>query len=183
MYPRHEPKNDTRVSKFMSFALRHNPAEAGITLDAQGYVAIRDLIKAIESHYKINFKREDLDRLVEENNKKRFVIVGDKIRANQGHSIEVDLQLQLATPPETLYHGTKRQFMRSIMEKGLLKGERHHVHLSGDLETARIVAARRKGDSVILAVQTSLMDQPFYISENGVWLTENVPAKFLYEVE
>lgn len=125
--------------------------------------------------------RAQLEQVVAGNDKQRFVIEGDRIRANQGHSVEVDLRLEPVAPPETLYHGTVARSLASIWEKGLVKGSRHHVHLSADPETATKVGARR-GKPVILKVNSAGMAAAgfvFYRSANGVWLTDSVPPSFL----
>ena len=126
---------------------------------------------------------DELIECVETNDKKRFSFddTGDLIRANQGHSVEVDLQLEQKEPPDALYHGTVERFLASIMAEGLKKGKRHHVHLSRDIETARKVGARR-GKPVILQVDAGKMRVAgfeFFLSANGVWLTDSVPAGFL----
>lgn len=170
--------NTTKVSKFLSWALRHNPKEAGISLDENGWASIDDVMAVLQREFG-QIDLGDLYEVVETNNKKRFVIDGDRIRANQGHSIAIDLQLTPVTPPPILYHGTKRNVLDKIMTEGLIPGSRQHVHLSADTATAKIVAARRKGDSVILTVLTETMTQPFYLSENGVWLTGVVAPEFI----
>ena len=169
----------TRHSKFMSWALRHKPKEAGITIDEQGWATIEDLRLAIENKSGYMCPRGLIEEIVSESDKQRFIISGDKIRANQGHSVGVDLGLQPTTPPAILYHGTKEEFLPSILEKGLHKRSRHHVHLSPDIETAKIVAGRRKGESVILEIHTEGMTQDFFVSDNGVWLTDHVSPEHL----
>ncbi len=166
-----------KQSKFLSLVLRHQPEVAGLTLDAEGWVSTSDVVHALRTKFG-QFSHEDLAVLVRDNDKQRFIISGNRIRANQGHSIAVDLGLEPKTPPQTLYHGTKRQFVGSIFEKGLLPGSRQHVHLSATLDTAEIVANRRAGESVILVVDTTGLG-PFYQSENGVWLTDSVPPSHL----
>jgi putative RNA 2'-phosphotransferase len=172
-------KNDTERSRFLSLVLRHDPGKIGITLDDQGWVAVDTLLAALP----FPLEREALERLVRENDKLRFALSPDgrMIRANQGHSVTVDLALTPTSPPAVLYHGTVEKFLSSILLQGLLKGERHHVHLSATEETARKVGSRR-GEPVILSVAAAEMAEMghlFYRSENGVWLTDHVPAKFL----
>ena len=126
---------------------------------------------------------DELIESVETNDKKRFSFddSGDLIRANQGHSVEVDLQLEEKQPPDVLYHGTVEQFLASIMAEGLKKGKRHHVHLSKDIETARKVGSRR-GKPIVLQIDAGKMHGAgfkFFLSVNGVWLTDSVPAGFL----
>ena len=170
------------LSKFLAKHLRHAPEALGLSLRPGGWVIVDDLLAASE---RIGFpiSYDELLECVETNDKKRFSFddTGDLIRANQGHSTAVDLQLEQKQPPEILYHGTVERFLDSIMAEGLKKGKRHHVHLSKDTETARKVGARR-GKPVILLVDAGRMHQQgvaFFLSANGVWLTEAVPAEFL----
>ncbi len=170
------------VSKFLAKHLRHAPAALGLTLQPGGWVPVDELLAASQ---RIGFpiSYDELIECVETNDKKRFSFddTGDLIRANQGHSVEVDLQLEEKVPPDVLFHGTVERFLASIMAEGLKKGKRHHVHLSRDIETARKVGARR-GKPVILRVESGRMNQEgfkFFLSVNGVWLTESVPAVYL----
>jgi putative RNA 2'-phosphotransferase len=169
-----------KASKFLSLVLRHKPEAADLTLDENGWVPVNDVLRALKSRF-AGFTRSDLVNLVADNDKQRFAFNdrGDKIRANQGHSVTVDLQLESTTPPPILYHGTKTQFMDSILREGLKPGSRQHVHLSPDIETARIVASRRTGSNVIFTVDTTKVDGQFFRSENGVWLTDKVPPDAL----
>lgn len=164
-----------RLSKRMSKALRHQPERVGLTLDPSGWVAVTDLLDAL------GVGEEELREVVARNDKQRFTIDGDRIRANQGHSVEVDLGLPTATPPDVLFHGTVAQFLDDIMRDGLRPMSRHDVHLSPDRETARRVGARR-GRPVILSVDAKAMSDAgheFRLSANGVWLTQHVPAHYL----
>lgn len=164
-----------RLSKRMSKALRHKPERVGLTLDPAGWVPVADLLTAL------GVTETDLREVVDRNDKKRFTIDGDRIRANQGHSVEVDLGLPTATPPDTLFHGTVAQFLDDIMRDGLRPMSRHDVHLSPDRETARRVGARR-GRPLILTVDAKTMHEDgheFRLSANGVWLTQHVPARYL----
>jgi putative RNA 2'-phosphotransferase len=170
------------TSKFLSLVLRHRPCTIGITLDAEGWVAVDELLAACSRHGKA-ISRELLDEVVRTNDKNRFAISpdGKRIRANQGHSVPVDLGLTPLEPPEYLYHGTVERFLPSIQQGGLVRGRRHHVHLSGDVETARRVG-RRRGQPVVLVIEAGRMFHEghlFYRSENGVWLTDVVPACYL----
>jgi putative RNA 2'-phosphotransferase len=172
-------KNDTDKSRFLSLVLRHDPGKIGLTLDAQGWIAVDTLLAALP----FPLDRDGLERLVRDNDKQRFALSPDRgmIRANQGHSVTVDLALAPATPPDLLYHGTVEKFLPSILSQGLIKGERHHVHLSATVATAEKVGARR-GVPVILVVAAARMHADgyrFFQSDNGVWLTEQVPAKYL----
>jgi putative RNA 2'-phosphotransferase len=172
----------TTVSKFLSKHLRHAPQALGLRLEPGGWVAVDDLLAASE---RIGFaiSYDELIECVETNDKKRFSFdgTGDLIRANQGHSVEVDPRLEEKTPPEVLFHGTVERFLASILVEGLKKGKRHHVHLSADVVTALKVGARR-GKPVILKVADETMHVQgfkFFLSVNGVWLTESVPAVLL----
>jgi len=172
----------TALSKFLSFVLRHQPDAIGVELDANGWIAIDRLLAACATHGK-PMTRAGLEEVVATSPKQRFAISPDglKIRANQGHSIEVDLAYEPALPPEELFHGTVASVLAMIRERGLLKMARHHVHLSPDRETARLVATRR-GAAVILEVAAGRMHRDghvFYRSANGVWLVEHVPPDYL----
>jgi putative RNA 2'-phosphotransferase len=169
----------TKISKRLSYILRHAPDSVGLTLDENGWANVHDLMTKFGSPLSI----EDLKEVVETNEKKRFAFNDDltKIRASQGHSIEIDLAYQPTTPPEFLFHGTATRFIESIKKDGLVKGSRHHVHLSLDEVTARKVGARH-GSPVILTLKSKEMYEAgyvFYVSENDVWLTEHVPTRFI----
>ena len=168
------------VSRFLSLVLRHRPDAAGVTLDREGWVDIDELLAGCAAHG-ASLTRDELLQLVRESDKQRFAVSGERIRANQGHSVDVDLALSPATPPPTLYHGTVDRFLAAIRREGLLPGARTHVHLSPDVETARRVGARR-GAPVVLVVDAAAMasaGRVFYQSENGVWLTDRVPPEYL----
>ena len=177
--------DDTRlikISKYLSKYLRHDPAGLGLILAPGGWVGVDDLLAAC-AHRRFSVTRAELEKVVADNSKQRFSFdpTGTLIRANQGHSVAIDLQLEPATPPDVLYHGTGHQTADIIRRTGLDKMRRHHVHLSADLETARAVGARH-GRPVLFAVDAAAMIQAghlFYRSENGVWLTEAVPPEFL----
>ena len=170
------------VSKYLAKHLRHAPHELGLTLGPGGWVPVDDLLEATGKHgFPISY--DELVECVETNDKQRFAFdaSGELIRANQGHSVEVDLQLEEREPPETLYHGTVERFLPAILAEGLNRGKRHHVHLSKDVETARKVGARR-GQPVILTVDAGRMHRDghrFFLSANGVWLTDAVPPGYL----
>ncbi|APW63850.1 RNA 2'-phosphotransferase [Paludisphaera borealis] len=172
----------TKVSKYLAKHLRHAPSEIGLTLQPGGWVAVDDLLRAAgENGFPITY--DELVECVETNDKRRYSFdeTGDVIRASQGHSVEVDLQLEEREPPEVLYHGTVDRFLPSILSVGLNKGKRHHVHLSKDFETARKVGARR-GGPVVLTVDAGRMHRDgheFFLSANGVWLTDAVPPEYV----
>lgn len=175
-------KERTRISRFLSLVLRHKPQEIGIHLDTQGWADVAELIKKAATAGKI-FTAQDLEVIVAENDKQRFAYNDDrtKIRASQGHSIEVELQLEAAVPPEQLYHGTVERFLHAIQTQGLHKMKRHHVHMSKDRATAEKVGERR-GEAIILIIDSGQMSKDgfeFYCSENGVWLTDHVPVKYI----
>ncbi|MCL4205496.1 MAG: RNA 2'-phosphotransferase [Pirellulaceae bacterium] len=172
------------TSKFLSLVLRHRPDAIGITLDAEGWVSVEVLLAACAQHGR-TISREQLDAVVRTNDKQRFAFSADgsRIRANQGHSLPVDLGLAPVEPPELLYHGTVSRFLESIRRDGLTKGKRHHVHLSPDIQTATKVGQRR-GRPVVLVIEAGRMfreGHTFYRSENGVWLTDAVPPDYLRE--
>ncbi len=175
-------ESDVKLGKFISLVLRHQPQAAGIQLDAHGWADVDQLIQGVRATGR-HLDRETLERLVRENDKQRYTFNSDhtKIRANQGHSIEVDVELKEQEPPSLLYHGTARRFLSSIWQKGLVKMTRQHVHLSADEETARKVGSRH-GSPVVLEVNAGKMFQDgfhFFLSENGVWLTDHVPQAYL----
>lgn len=175
-------KDITRISKFMSLVLRHKPETIGLLLDENGWTSTTELIEKLNRHGAA-ITPEILQHVVATNSKKRFAFNedGSKIRANQGHSIEVELNLQQQLPPFILYHGTGEKSVASILENGLEKRSRHHVHLSADIATAKAVG-QRHGKSAIFEVAALQMQEDghvFYLSENGVWLTDVVSAKYL----
>lgn len=167
------------LSKFLSRLLRHKPETIGLSLDAQGWAEIDKWIAKADRP----IQRAEILEIVETNPKQRFALSEDGayIRARQGHSRPVDLGLAPRTPPPTLFHGTALKMLESIQSQGLIKGTRQHAHLSGDTDTARTVGARH-GKPVVLKVAAGAMQtagHPFFLSENGVWLTDHVPAEFL----
>jgi putative RNA 2'-phosphotransferase len=175
-----------RVSKFLSKHLRHEPGRLGLTLEPGGWVLVDDLLASC-ARQGVPIARAELDEVVTRNDKQRFSFdpSGTRIRANQGHSVEVDLQLEPADPPEVLYHGTGHRAAEVIAGQGLRKMGRHHVHLSGDVATARRVGARH-GRPVVFAVAAGAMRRDghtFYRSANGVWLVDHVPAESLRRIE
>lgn len=175
-------KEITAISKFLSLVLRHKPEKIGITLDENGWTDVSLLIQK-SSQAKVWLTPELLRRVVANNNKSRFAFdeTGTKIRASQGHSIEVDLGYAPQIPPEILYHGTGEKSVASILATGLDKRRRHHVHLSAEIETA-IQVGERHGKPVVLKVLAGKMQESgfvFFRSENGVWLVEEVPTEFI----
>lgn len=171
-----------KISKFLSLILRHQPETINLTLDVNGWANVDELREKCSKH-KIDFTLEELDEVVETNDKKRFIFNEDKtkIRANQGHSIDIDLALKPQQPPEFLYHGTAQINVNSILEKGIEKRNRQHVHLSIDKDTATKVGMRH-GKPIILTIRTGKMFEDgilFYLSENRVWLTDFVDAKYI----
>ncbi|MFD0022749.1 RNA 2'-phosphotransferase [Streptomyces sp. NPDC058382] len=175
-----DEKRTVKVSKYLSKHLRHQPERIGLRLDAHGWVPIDELLGATARHG-FPLTRAELDHVVASNDKQRFAVEGDRIRASQGHSVDVDLDLPPVEPPAYLYHGTVGRFMNTIRSEGLRPMERTHVHLSPDRETATRVGARR-GRPVVLSVDAGAMHlagHTFCVSANGVWLTAAVPPEFL----
>lgn len=176
------PSNQTtHLSKLLSYILRHKPEEYEIGLDENGYTNVDELINKLNAHNE-NISFETLQYIVDTNSKKRFVFNDDltKIRASQGHSVDVELGYTEQHPPEILYHGTVGKFLAAIMKEGLQKMQRHHVHLSADEVTA-IKVAERRGKPIVLVIKSGEMfaaGYKFYLSDNGVWLTDQVPAEY-----
>ena len=172
-----------RLSKFISLILRHKPSEIGITLDNYGWANVKELINGINnSGRKINMKV--LEEIVLTDDKGRYSFNEDKtlIRANQGHSIPVDVELDEVQPPEFLWHGTAEKYVNSICRSGLISKSRLYVHLSSDTQTATNVG-KRHGEAVLFRVDARKMYQDgfkFYLSKNGVWLTNHVPISYLH---
>ncbi|KUJ68553.1 RNA 2'-phosphotransferase [Streptomyces albus subsp. albus] len=173
-------RRDVRISKYLARHLRHEPERIGISLDPRGWVAIEELIAAADADG-FRFTRAELDQVVRSNDKQRYAIDGDRIRANQGHSVEVDLGLPPAEPPAYLFHGTVARSVAAIRTEGLRPMDRHAVHLSPDRQTAFRVGARR-GKPVVLSVDAGAMHRAghiFRVSANGVWLVDEVPPGYL----
>lgn len=171
-----------KISTFLSLVLRHKPAEIGLMLDDAGWVDVSLLLSQLTAYNK-PVSMDQLQEIVETNDKQRFAFSedGTRIRANQGHSVTVQLDYERAIPPELLYHGTVARFLPAIKEQGLKKMSRHHVHLSPDTATAEKVGQRR-GNPMILSVRAAEMHEQgyaFYCTDNGVWLTDHVPAIFI----
>lgn len=170
------------ISKFLSYILRHKPDAIGLELDAEGWASIQDILDKSDK----NLTRQKIEQVVATSDKQRFTLSEDGrfIRANQGHSLNVDLGLQPVEPPEYLYHGTATRFLNSIMQQGLKPRSRQFVHLSADTDTA-IKVGQRHGKPVILRLPAKAMYQnghAFYLAKNGVWLTTLVPADNLQTI-
>lgn len=170
------------MSKFLSLVLRHEPQRIGLILDAEGWANVEALLSGFAKDGS-PISLSDLEEIVSTDNKQRYSLSDDRkrIRANQGHSIDVSLGYASTAPPDRLYHGTATRFLTAIRGQGLLKMERHHVHLSADEATANSVG-RRHGKPAILAIRAGAMHQAgfqFFVSENGVWLVDHVPVEYL----
>ena len=175
------------TSKFISMILRHKPEKVGIVLDKNGWADVNALLEGVNKYGRVAFTFDDLKELVATNEKQRFAFNDDftKIRANQGHSVAVDVELAEAQPPEILYHGTAAGSLQGIMANGIKPGQRLYVHLSGDEETALRVG-QRHGKPVVLNIHATEMHKlgyKFYLSTNGVWLTEFVPVEYIQIVQ
>ena len=176
------PEAQKRISKKLSYILRHHPEDIGLEVDNGGWANVDKLLRQLAEH-QFPVSVEELAIVVAENLKQRFLLSpdGTRIRANQGHSIPVTLGLDPVTPPETLFHGTAIQNLEAIRKEGLTKQTRNHVHLSTDFPTAKMVG-QRHGKAIVLTVQAKAMQtdgHAFFISENGVWLTDSVPIAYL----
>lgn len=168
----------TTKSKFLSLILRHKPEEVGLSLDSEGWADVNELVE------KSDISLADLKEIVATDNKQRysFSVDSTKIRANQGHSVQVDLGLKPQQPPDCLHHGTSDRFLESIGKHGLTKQARQHVHLSKDPTTAKMVGQRHGGKCAVLTIDAKQMYEDghlFFLSENGVWLTDKVPQKYI----
>ena len=176
--------NLTKTSKYLSLILRHKPETIGITLDEHGWANVDELIAGIAKTHDCDM--DILEEIVRTDEKQRYSFNEDKtlIRANQGHSIAVDVELEEAVPPEELWHGTGEKYVKSIDAQGLIPKSRLYVHLSKDRDTAVKVGSRH-GKPVLYIVKAGDMSRdgcPFYLSKNGVWLTKKVPVKYLKKV-
>lgn len=177
-----EGRERVRISKFLSYHLRHDPAGLGLQLAPGGWVEVEALLAAC-ARKGVRVTRAQLAEVVATSDKQRFAFdaSGQRLRANQGHSVEVDLELRPVEPPARLYHGTGESSVAAILREGLLRMERHHVHLSGDEDTARKVGGRH-GRPAVLVVDAAAMQADgvvFYRAENGVWLVDHVPPRYL----
>ncbi|QJX48646.1 RNA 2'-phosphotransferase [Hymenobacter taeanensis] len=177
--------HQTRISKFLSLHLRHRPELLGLTLEPGGWVGVKALLAAC-AHHKFPLTKAQLEAIVSNSDKQRFAFdeTGTRIRAQQGHSVPVELGLVPQVPPSELYHGTVASALPAIRQHGLQKMTRHHVHLSPDVETARRVGSRR-GRPVLLVIDAAALYAAgtlFYQAGNGVWLTDHVPPQYLREL-
>lgn len=173
------------IGKYIALILRHKPETIGISLDEHGWADVQKLIEGIRKDY--DFDMSMLEQIVSNDKKQRYSFNEDKslIRANQGHSIPVDVELEKKIPPEVLYHGTAVKYEVSIDKQGLIPKSRLYVHLSADIETATLVG-KRHGNPVIYKVLSAEMQKSgysFYQSVNGVWLTKQVPVEYLEKME
>ncbi|MBO9618788.1 MAG: RNA 2'-phosphotransferase [Niabella sp.] len=175
-------KQITSISKFLSLVLRHQPEIIDIELDQNGWTDVETLLEK-SNRYGIEIDKETLKHIVETNSKKRFAFneAFDRIRASQGHSVEIELGYASQKPPEILFHGTGEKSVTSILDTGLEKQSRQQVHLSADLETAIKVGQRHGKPFVFIVLAEQMFNDKFefFVSENGVWLTDNVPTKYL----
>jgi putative RNA 2'-phosphotransferase len=175
-------KDIVKKSKYLSLLLRHKPEKENLTMDKNGWVLVSEILD------KLNLTKEQLDTVVEENNKKRFEYDDneERIRARQGHSINVDVELKTKVPPTELYHGTNMLAEGMIRQHGIKKMNRNHVHLSEELATAINVGSRKGSTVIVLTIDAQSMfadGYDFYLSNNGVWLTDHVPTKYIKDGE
>ena len=175
----------TRISKFISLVLRHKPEVVGARLDEHGWMGTEDLMRGIQKHKKAwkKFNHSDLKEVVKQDSKQRYILSdgGDRIRANQGHSLDINLQMDKVKPPSVLYHGTAKRNLKSIREEGLLRMNRQYVHLTTSKETAETVG-KRYGEPALLEIDSDKMHKDgiaFYLSKNGVWLTNEVNVMYI----
>lgn len=179
-------KKLNKISKIISLILRHKPEEIGICLDENGWAVVDELISGICNKYGLDINMEILEEIVATDNKQRYSFNDNKslIRANQGHSINVDVELKKAIPPLILYHGSATIYEKSIKKQGIIPKTRLYVHLSKDCDTAQKVG-KRHGKPIIYKINTQQMLQDgfeFFLSKNGVWLTKSVPAEYLQKI-
>lgn len=178
------PQHDVKLSKILSVMLRHNPAAFGLVLDKGGWVNLEDLMAALrrERPRYANITRADIEQLIVTSDKKRYEIDGDRIRAMYGHSVDLEADYEIATPPPLLYHGTSEKALASILTEGLKPMRRQFVHLSADYQTAHIVGKRHGGRTVVLqidAIQAHADGVVFYRSQDAVWLVAALPPRYI----
>lgn len=170
--------NISQISKYLSYILRHKPESIGLMLDINGWANIDELISKTKEFV---LTKEMLQEIVKTSDKQRFIIKDDKIRANQGHSIDIDLNVLPTNPPSVLYHGTVIKNVDVIMQEGIKSMSRHYVHLSADKQTA-INVGKRHGKPIVMQINSQAMSEDgykFYLSENNVWLTDYIPPKYI----
>jgi len=180
-----DEKTLKNIGKHLAYLLRHHPEDAGLNMDEHGWVSVDDLIAGVNEYSPYYLDYGILDEIVATDSKQRYSYSDDKeyIRANQGHSINVDVELDEAEPPDVLWHGTATQFVDAIKQEGLNPQSRLYVHLSDDLDTA-IAVGQRHGRPFVFEVDSRAMHEDgytFFLSRNGVWLTEEVPPEYLSE--
>ncbi|URZ07326.1 RNA 2'-phosphotransferase [Clostridium felsineum] len=175
------------LSKEVAYALRHNPFKYGLELDDSGFVKKLDLLEALKKHSKWKkVKENDLKEMIKSSEKKRYEIIGDKIRALYGHSVSKKIKKEEKEPPRLLYHGTARRFVNSIKKEGLLPKERQYVHLSLDFETAMEVGKRHDDVPVILEIDSYCAWKAgvkFYIGNDNIWLADSIPSEYIEEMD
>ena len=172
----------TKLSKVISHALRHEPLNYGLTLDSQGWVCLSELLSSLREKGFPDLKKEEVEAMIEKSEKKRHEISGEHIRAYYGHSLDEKIMKQKTEPPEFLYHGTVTESIESIRKEGLLPMARQYVHLSIDIETAKLVGSRKKGQLVIIIVKAKAANNKginFYREGNGIWLSDPIPSEYL----
>jgi putative RNA 2'-phosphotransferase len=173
-------KSDESVSKYLSYILRHKPESIGLKLDKHGWADIDEIIKNTTD---FSLTKEMIKNITAKSDKKRFLIEGNKIRANQGHSLDVDLELSPQRPPKILYHGTAQRFVSSILKEGIIPQSRQYVHLSQNVKVATSVG-KRHGKPTVLKIDAAAMYEDgitFYLSKNGVWLTRRILPKYIVD--
>ncbi len=173
----------SELSKEISYALRHAPEEYGLTLDAQGWSPVEDLIIALKKREEYSaLTVQDITGMIQASEKKRHELVGDRIRALYGHSTDEKIKKDAVCPPDVLYHGTAHEFLQKILEQGLISKDRQYVHLSQDMQTAITVGKRRDADPVVLLIDavTAWRDGiKFYHGNEAIWLADDIPAKYI----
>ena len=177
--------SELEISRFIALILRHKPETIGISLDERGWADVQELIAGVNKTYPLTMER--LEEIVRADGKQRYSFNDDRtlIRANQGHSVPVDVELQKVAPPDVLFHGTGEKYAQAILGEGLIPKSRLYVHLSPDVATATLVG-KRHGKPVVFQVDAKRMTEDgveFFLSANGVWLTKRVPARYLSRIE
>ena len=175
-------EKQVKISKTISYALRHRPDAFGLKVDSEGWVELADLLDAVSRRLSSTVNRKDVEDIVAASDKKRFEMDDSRIRATYGHSFESKIEFEPSAPPDVLYHGTSRTAMQRIRTEGLKPMNRQYVHLSSDIETARNVGSRHDGNPVILAVDAKRMNENgyrfFHSANDGTWMCDEVPVEF-----